>query len=165
MYNYSQGDSDPQYQEAYKQAERRVRAKLGFYWHLASYVIVNGLLIIVYLITGPVPGFYSYPWFVWPMFGWGIGLLFHYLGVFVFSNVNSEATRRQMIEAEMQRMRGNSSNLYPPAGYGANSGLGSNAGSGPNTGSTSFPPYYGGMPPANNIGTVQSPFEKPPENK
>lgn len=110
MYNYNLGSpNEQQYQAAYRQAERRVRAKLGFYWHLASYVLVNGLLIIIYLITGPVTGFYTYPWFVWPMFGWGIGLLFHFLGTFVFSNVSSDDNRQRMIEAEMRRM-----GAYPP---------------------------------------------------
>lgn len=110
MYNYPPGNpGEQQYQAAYRQAERRVRAKLGFYWHLAAYVLVNGLLIVIYLITGPVPGFYSYPWFIWPMFGWGIGLLFHFLGTFVFGNVSSEENRRRMIEEEMRRM-----GAYPP---------------------------------------------------
>lgn len=119
MYN-SGGTFDPQYQAAYKQAERRVKAKLGFYWHLASYVIVNGLLIVIYLITGPIPGFYTYPWFVWPMFGWGIGLLFHFLGVFVFSAQNNEDARRRMIEEEMRRMgtyNADPNNPGAPGGY------------------------------------------------
>jgi hypothetical protein len=122
MYN-SGGTFDPQYQAAYQRAERRVKAKLGFYWHLASYVIVNGLLIAIYLLTGPIPGFYSYPWFVWPMFGWGIGLLFHFLGVFVFSGHNNEDARRRMIEEEMRRMGaynpGSTGSEYPgaPGGY------------------------------------------------
>ncbi len=104
MYNPGGGMVDPQYQAAYQRAERRVKAKLGFYWHLASYVIVNGFLILIYLVTGPIPGLYSYPWFVWPMFGWGIGLLFHFLGVFVFSGSSSEDARRRMIDEEMRRM-------------------------------------------------------------
>jgi hypothetical protein len=112
MYNYTPNNPiDQQYQNAYRQAERRVKAKLGFYWHLASYVLVNGLLIMIYLVTGPIPNFYSYPWFVWPMFGWGIGLLFHFLGIFVFSNSSNEDNRRRMIEEEMRRM-----GAYPPAG-------------------------------------------------
>lgn len=95
---------DQHYQLAYRQAERRVKAKLGFYSHLASYVIVNGFLIAVYLLTGPLPGFYNYPWFVWVMFGWGIGLMFHYTGTFVFGNVSDEAGRRMLVEEEMRRM-------------------------------------------------------------
>jgi hypothetical protein len=125
MYNYSPGNpNEQQYQAAYRQAERRVRAKLGFYWHLASYVLVNGLLIAIYLLTGPlIGGGNTYPWFIWPMFGWGIGLLFHFLGTFVFSNVSSDENRRRMIEEEMRRMGayqpGNSySSGMPPAGTG-----------------------------------------------
>jgi len=110
MYNYNPGSSnDQQYQAAYRQAERRVRAKLGFYWHLASYVLVNGLLIVIYLLTGPLISGFTYPWFIWPMFGWGIGLLFHFMGTFVFSSVSSDDSRRRMIEAEMRRM-----GAYPP---------------------------------------------------
>jgi hypothetical protein len=93
-----------EYQEAYRRAERRVKAKLGFYWHLASYVIVNGLLIGIYLLTTiATTGFY-YPWFVWPMAGWGIGLMFHFLGVYVFPSADNAATRQRMIEEEMRRM-------------------------------------------------------------
>ena len=104
MYNDNGGLEDPGYNAAYRQAEKRVRAKLDFYTHLAVYVLVNGFLIIIYLTTGPIPGWYNYPWFVWSMFGWGIGLLFHYLAVFMTSHPNHEDTRRRMIEAEMRRM-------------------------------------------------------------
>ncbi len=105
MYNYDKSEmGDPQLAVAYKQAERRVQAKLGFYSHLTTYVLVNALLIGLYILTGPVSGSYSYPWFVWPMFGWGIGLLFHYAGVFVFSAPQATTYRTQMIETELQRM-------------------------------------------------------------
>ncbi len=102
MYNYD--INSPEQREAYKRAERRVQAKIGFYWHLASYIVVNGLLIVIYLLTGPLPGLYSYPWFVWPMFGWGIGLFFHFMGVFVFNGSNSENVKQQMIQEELRRM-------------------------------------------------------------
>ncbi|MEI7554771.1 2TM domain-containing protein [Candidatus Chlorohelix sp.] len=96
--------SSPEYREAYRMAERRVKAKIGFYWHLASYVIVNGMLIAIYLLTTmPVGGLY-YPWFVWPMLGWGIGLLFHFLGVYVFASNNSPVVRQRMIEEELRKM-------------------------------------------------------------
>ncbi len=140
MYNYNQNSADdPQYQLAYRRAERRVKAKLGFYNHLAVYVVINGLLIVIYLATGLLPGYYSYPWFVWPMFGWGIGLLFHFLGTFVFSNTNTEETRQRMIEAEMRRMGTYNTNPRPGSPY--------------NSGPT---PPYSGVGPA-------SPFEAPPD--
>lgn len=102
MYNYDPNSAE--YREAYRRAEQRVKAKVAFYWHLASYVLVNGLLIVIYLITGPLPGFYTYPWFVWPMAGWGIGLMFNFLAVFVFGGTRSDEMRRRMIEDELRRM-------------------------------------------------------------
>jgi len=102
VYNYDPNSAE--YREVYRRAEERVKAKVGFYWHLASYILVNGLLIVIYLITGPLPGLYTYPWFVWPLAGWGIGLLFNFLAVFVFNGTQAEEIRRNMIEEELRAM-------------------------------------------------------------
>jgi hypothetical protein len=83
-------------QEAYQKAKARVEAKLGFYIHLAVYVGVNILLVIVNLLSSP-----QYLWFKWPLIGWGIGLCFHALGVFVFSG--GASIKERMIEKEMKR--------------------------------------------------------------
>lgn len=40
-------------QKTYQRARRRVEAKIGFYIHLAVYVGVNILLIIINLLTSP----------------------------------------------------------------------------------------------------------------
>ena len=58
--------------------------KCGFYIHLSVYMAVNLLLIIINLST---PG--EYLWFVWPLMGWGIGLFFHALKVFIFNGQSS----------------------------------------------------------------------------
>jgi hypothetical protein len=60
-------------------AECRAKAKLGFINHLVMYVLVIGALVIVNLLTSR-----QHIWFVWPMFGWGIAILMHGLGVFAF---------------------------------------------------------------------------------
>jgi hypothetical protein len=93
-----------QYQEAYKLARKRVEARMGFYGNLSSYIVVNALLMTVYMFTGPVPGYYTYPWFIWVMLAWGVGLVFHFLGVFVFGNFDSPEKRKKMIEEEMARV-------------------------------------------------------------
>ncbi|WP_179336550.1 2TM domain-containing protein [Winogradskyella ludwigii] len=66
-------------EEAYLRAKKRVKAIVGFYWHLASYVIVNVFLII--LITSSGVKFFSFGTFSTAFF-WGIGLAFHFVGVF-----------------------------------------------------------------------------------
>jgi hypothetical protein len=55
---------------------RLTRRKVGFYWHLWSYIIVNlALVFINVLVPGPL-------WFQWSVLGWGIGLAFHYKALY-----------------------------------------------------------------------------------
>ncbi|MEW6554636.1 MAG: 2TM domain-containing protein [Actinomycetota bacterium] len=79
-------------------AERRVKQKLELWWHLGSYVIVNVFLIIIWAITGA-----GYPWFVWVMIGWGIGVAFHLMHYFM--DVHGESRRQRMIQKEMDRLQ------------------------------------------------------------
>ena len=81
---------------AYQRAKKRVEAKFGFYIHLAVYIAVSIVLIGINLSTST-----QYLWFLWPLIGWGIGLSFHALGVFVFSG--GSAIKEQMIEKEMKK--------------------------------------------------------------
>ena len=85
-------------QEAYQRAKKRVKAKMGFYIHLAVYIGVNILLIITNLITSP-----QYLWFVWPLFGWGIGVFFHGMSIFVFSGRKFKGIKERMIEKEIKK--------------------------------------------------------------
>ena len=86
-------------QEAYKRAKLRVEAKYGFYVHLSVYLAVNLLLFTINL-TNLSEGI----WFTYPLMGWGIGVAFHALGVFVFAGKGSMITER-MIEKEMNKER------------------------------------------------------------
>lgn len=38
--------------EAYMRAEKRVRARIGFYYHLIAYIIVNMALVLIWHFTG-----------------------------------------------------------------------------------------------------------------
>ncbi|MEJ8845919.1 2TM domain-containing protein [Variovorax rhizosphaerae] len=61
-----------------KLARRRARAKLGFLMHAAIYAAVNIGLIALSLSTGR-------HWALFPLLGWGVGLLAHGLSVWVFA--------------------------------------------------------------------------------
>ena len=84
--------------ELYEQARKRVEEKKGFYIHFAVYILVNIMLMIIWAVTGA-----GFPWFVFPLGGWGIGVLFHFLGVFVFSR--QSAWEKREIEKEVERLR------------------------------------------------------------
>ena len=84
-------------EQIYEEAKKRVEAKRGFYSHLIVYICVNILIIIVWAF--PAGG--GFPWFIFPLGGWGIGLLFHGLGVFVFDRRLNKAA----IEKEAEKIR------------------------------------------------------------
>ena len=70
-------------EKANKEAKKRAKKKKDFYYHLGLYVGVNILIIGVWALTDIGPDI-EYPWFIWSWVVWGIGILFHYLLVFVF---------------------------------------------------------------------------------
>jgi len=67
---------DPEQQQRYERARKRVEALKGFYTHAAVYVLVNIGLFVINLLAG------GSWWFFWPLIGWGIGLAVHALNVF-----------------------------------------------------------------------------------
>jgi len=77
-------------------AERRADAKLAFRSHLMAYVVVNAGLIAINLVTSP-----GYYWFIWPLMGWGVGLIAHGMGTFIWTG----DSREQMVQKEMERLR------------------------------------------------------------
>ena len=78
-------------EEIYKLAKERVEAKKGFFVHLAVYIIVNIVLVTIWATAAGRGN----PWFLWPLGGWGIGILFHGLSVFFFSKSDKSAIDKE----------------------------------------------------------------------
>src|SRR3954452_23984536 len=82
-------------------AIRRLHRKREFFEHLVSYLIVNGVLVVVWLIIALTTG----AWFPWPLFpiaGWGIGLAFHAWSAF---GPSSRPIDEAAVEREMGRLQ------------------------------------------------------------
>lgn len=77
-------------------AEQRADARIGFRKHFIAYVAVNAALIAINLLTSP-----DYLWFVWPLLGWGIGVVAHFASVYV----DDTAARERAVQAEMEKLR------------------------------------------------------------
>lgn len=82
--------------EEYKIARRTARRKVRFYIHLITYLIVGALLITINLVTAP-----KYFWFIWPMAGWGVGLVLH--GIKISTIPQTSSIMEKMIEQEIKR--------------------------------------------------------------
>ncbi|HZS13920.1 MAG TPA: 2TM domain-containing protein [Candidatus Dormibacteraeota bacterium] len=77
------------------EARRRVRERREFPTHLLTYVLVNGVLIAIWAMSGQ--GFF------WPgivMAGWGVGVVMHAWNVYAQRPV-TEAD----VDRELERMR------------------------------------------------------------
>ena len=81
-------------------AHKRVRAKLGFYWHAAVFALANAAIAGINLTYSP-----EYHWFVWPLGGWGAALLLHAFATFQTTGV-SDAMVQAEVERELARRAG-----------------------------------------------------------
>ena len=66
------------------------KRRASFKSHLGVYIVVNCFLWAIWFFTSNdgVPNS-KYPWPIWSTLGWGIGLLFHFLGAYVHPKENS----------------------------------------------------------------------------
>jgi hypothetical protein len=84
----------------YRQARKRVLQLKGFYSHLFSFVVVNAGLVVINLLFTP-----GYLWFLWPLLGWGVGLLSHAAGVFRPFRLFSRDWEERKIRGYMEKAR------------------------------------------------------------
>jgi uncharacterized ion transporter superfamily protein YfcC len=84
-------EADPKRQAAYK----RAKAKKDFRNHVAVYVIVNALLIVIWAVSGQ-----GYFWPMWPLLGWGIGLVLNGWTAYYERPVSEDDIRREMERGE-----------------------------------------------------------------
>lgn len=78
-------------------ARKRAGAKLGWYVHVTVYVLVN--LLIFSMSTH---GFGTRRWSVFPLLGWGLGVVLHGVSVFVLGA--SGGVRERMVQKERERL-------------------------------------------------------------
>lgn len=83
---------------------KQAKGRVGFRTHLRSYLIINTGLWLLYLAIGISAGpadfrGLSVPWPLFPMLGWGIGLVSHYLAVYRYPN------ERSQIEREYEKLK------------------------------------------------------------
>jgi hypothetical protein len=76
---------------AFREREaRQILRRRVFYLHVAIWAAVNVFLVIVWMLTGA-----GYPWFIFPLFGWGIGLAAHAGVAFLLANPEDIVLQRE----------------------------------------------------------------------
>ena len=59
-------------QKTEQTAHQNAKAKVEFRVHLINYIVINAILAIINLTLTP-----GYLWFIWPLLGWGVGIVLH----------------------------------------------------------------------------------------
>ena len=83
-------------QEIYEEARKRVKKKREFYSHLAAYLLVNTVLVVIWLLT-----WRGYMW-LWPLCIWGVFVLWNFIEVFVLDQAVSE---KSAIAKEVEKIK------------------------------------------------------------
>lgn len=83
----------------YKLARERAAMLQGFYIHLLVYLVINGGLFVINVLTRGRGGNW---WFYWPLLGWGVAVFVHALTTFasVFTDDWRERKAMELYERD-----------------------------------------------------------------
>ncbi len=87
-------------QARYDRARKRVEELREFYRHLVTYLVVNAFLFVLNKLTSP-----GHDWFIWPLLGWGIGIVIHAASVFGIGRLWGEGWEERKIQEIMDKDR------------------------------------------------------------
>ena len=85
---------DTRTEQLRQEAVTRLQKRSDFWMHFTAYLAFNAVLVITWFVMNP-DGFF---WPIFPLLGWGIGVLFHALDVF------RRPPSEDRIRHEMQRL-------------------------------------------------------------
>lgn len=76
---------------AFREREaRQIRQRRAFLVHAAIYVAVNVMLVVIWVLVGG-----GHPWFLYPLFGWGIGLVAHGASAYLMAPTDDIVLERE----------------------------------------------------------------------
>ena len=87
-------------ENAYFKAKQRVKEIKEFYGNLISYCVVIPFLVFVNYYT-----YWEFQWFWFPLFGWGLGLMFHGFSVFGYGSDWEERKIQELMEKEQHQTK------------------------------------------------------------
>jgi hypothetical protein len=80
---------------AFREREaRQILRRRAFLVHASVYAAVNVMLVGVWILAGG-----GFPWFLFPLMGWGVGLVAHGATAYLLANPND-----LVLEREQRRM-------------------------------------------------------------
>ncbi len=76
---------------AFREREaRQILKRRAFYLHLSIFLAVNTMLVVIWALAGA-----GFPWFLFPLMGWGIGVVAHGASAFLMSHPDDIVLERE----------------------------------------------------------------------
>ena len=76
---------------AFREREaRQILKRRAFYLHLAIFVAVQVMIFVIWALAGG-----GFPWFLFPLMGWGIGVVAHGATAFLMSHPDDIVLQRE----------------------------------------------------------------------
>ncbi len=85
-------------------ARARAEAKYKFFVHVAVFLAVMLLLVIIDMLTSP-----GVIWFIWPLVGWGLAVVLHGAKVYLLADRNAiidAMTERELMHSGTRKNDG-----------------------------------------------------------
>lgn len=95
-------------QKSYERAQKHVTELKAFYGNLTSYVLVISFLAGLNYYTDQ----WNNPWFLWPAFGWGIGIVAHALKTYRVNPLFNKDWEQRKIRKYMDEEEKNKTQLW-----------------------------------------------------
>lgn len=86
--------------EIRKRAIKRLKKRRDFHAHVLIYLLVNAFLVIIWWMTAPG----SFFWPVFPIVGWGIGVVMNAWDVYITEDISEEEIEREIRHMQHQRV-------------------------------------------------------------
>ena len=98
--SYNQNAPEGKDPHLWEIAQRRA----SFKRHLATYIAINLFFWGIWWFNRNDAHGTDHPWPIWPMFGWGIGLAFHYIAAYVsYKNNDVESEYQKLIDKQKNK--------------------------------------------------------------
>jgi len=79
------------------QLHELAKKRVEFRAHIIVFLVTMGALWIIWYFTG-----HGYPWPIWPMAIWGIGVVFHYIFDYRYNSIMSEEAEYNKLKKKME---------------------------------------------------------------
>lgn len=82
-----------------ERAITRLKKRSDFHGHLLMYVLVNSVLIGIWAVSSP----HAFFWPVFPLMGWGIGVIAHAWDTYRPEDLSEDRIQREMLHLQGRR--------------------------------------------------------------